>query len=112
MLQDPSLETNLLTQFRLSLNPYLPNYCVSVQYQKHCQRHKMTSPHDPQPKTYSHLNGTQQELLDRFAVSEVCKGWPVYRDSSEWVNYRSMFTADARIWTSTTSFLTLKQFLL
>ncbi|KAF1352408.1 hypothetical protein BDV97DRAFT_397437 [Delphinella strobiligena] len=63
----------------------------------------MTSPYDPQPITYSHLNGTQQELLDRFAVSEVCKGWPVYRDSSEWVNYRSMFTDEARIWTTSSS---------
>ena len=61
----------------------------------------MTSPIDPHSKTYSHVNGTVEELLDRFAVSELCKGWPVYRDASEWQNYRSLFTDDGTVWTST-----------
>lgn len=60
----------------------------------------MTSPVDPQPKVYSHINGSQQEMLDRFAVSEICKGWSVYRDASEWNNYRDLFTEDAHVWTS------------
>lgn len=60
----------------------------------------MTSPNDPQPKIYNHLNGTDQEKLDRFAVSELCKGWCVYRDASEWTNYRDLFTKDANVWTS------------
>jgi hypothetical protein len=53
-----------------------------------------------QPVTYSHINGSTEELLARFAVSEICKGWPVYRDASEWNNYRSFFTDDAFVWTS------------
>ncbi|KAM7220295.1 Pea pathogenicity protein 2 [Rhypophila decipiens] len=60
----------------------------------------MTSPLDPHSKCYSHTNGTVSELLDRFAVSELCKGWPVYRDASEWKNYRSLFTQDATVWTT------------
>jgi len=60
----------------------------------------MTSPVDPQPKVYSHINGSQQELLDRFAVSEICNGWSVYRDASEWSNYRDLWTEDAQVWTS------------
>lgn len=60
----------------------------------------MTSPRDPQTKVYSHLRGSQAELLDRFAVSELCKGWPVYRDASEWKNFASLFCEDAYVWTS------------
>ncbi|KAL2128010.1 hypothetical protein VTI74DRAFT_9842 [Chaetomium olivicolor] len=60
----------------------------------------MTSPRDPHTKCYSHNNGTVEELLDRLAVSELCKGWPVYRDASEWKNYRSLFTEDATVWTT------------
>ncbi|KAK3339906.1 hypothetical protein B0T25DRAFT_466887 [Lasiosphaeria hispida] len=60
----------------------------------------MTSPLDPHTKSYSHINGTTGELLDRLAVSELCKGWPVYRDASEWANYRSLFTEDGTVWTT------------
>ncbi|KAK4129928.1 hypothetical protein BT67DRAFT_430690 [Trichocladium antarcticum] len=60
----------------------------------------MTSPTDPHTTCYSHINGSADELLDRLAVSELCKGWPVYRDASEWKNYRSLFTEDATVWTT------------
>ncbi|KAK7751344.1 hypothetical protein SLS62_006750 [Diatrype stigma] len=60
----------------------------------------MTSPRDPQTKVYSHLRGSQAEFLDRFAVSELCKGWPVYRDASEWKNFASLFCEDAYVWTT------------
>ncbi|KAI0004836.1 hypothetical protein F4779DRAFT_598914 [Xylariaceae sp. FL0662B] len=60
----------------------------------------MTSPLDPQTNVYSHINGTASELLDRLAVSELCKGWPVYRDASEWKNFRSLFCDDAYVWTT------------
>jgi len=60
----------------------------------------MTSPRDPQDNEYVHIRGTQADLLDRLAVSELCKGWPVYRDASEWKNYRSLFAEDAYVWTS------------
>ncbi|KAK3681111.1 hypothetical protein B0T22DRAFT_474019 [Podospora appendiculata] len=59
-----------------------------------------TSPLDPHSKSYSHINGSTSELLDRLAVSELCKGWPVYRDASEWKNYRALFTQDATVWTT------------
>ena len=60
----------------------------------------MTSTLDPMKGVYSHLNGPEKDLLDRFAVSELCRGWPVYRDASEWKNYRNMFAEDAMVWTS------------
>jgi len=60
----------------------------------------MTSPLDPHTKAYSHINGSVAELLDRLAVAELCKGWPVYRDASEWANYRSLFSDDATVWTT------------
>ncbi|WYZ39751.1 hypothetical protein EsH8_IV_000092 [Colletotrichum jinshuiense] len=55
---------------------------------------------EPHSRQYSHIGGASAELLDRLAVSELCKGWPVYRDASEWSNYRSLFTDDAYVWTT------------
>ncbi|KAI1809818.1 hypothetical protein GGS20DRAFT_580384 [Poronia punctata] len=60
----------------------------------------MTSPHDPQIGMYSHINGRMSDLLDRLAVSELCKGWPVFRDASEWKNFRSLFCKEAFVWTT------------
>ncbi|KAI0834531.1 hypothetical protein F5Y06DRAFT_289804 [Hypoxylon sp. FL0890] len=60
----------------------------------------MTSPNDPQANVYSHINGKQTDLITRLAVSELCKGWPVYRDASEWKNFRSLFCNDAYVWTT------------
>ncbi|KAI0392945.1 hypothetical protein F5Y17DRAFT_332927 [Xylariaceae sp. FL0594] len=60
----------------------------------------MTSPHDPQMGVYSHANGTTADLLDRLAISELCKGWPVFRDASEWKNFRSIFCREAFVWTT------------
>ncbi len=60
----------------------------------------MTSPTEPHSKTFSHINGSQSELLDRLTVAELCKGWPVYRDASEWMNFRSIFAEKATVWTS------------
>ncbi len=57
---------------------------------------------ETQPNTYVHINGTLEEILDRYCVSELCKGWPVYRDASEWNNYRNIFAEKgAFIFTST-----------
>jgi len=60
----------------------------------------VTSPNDPHTKLYSHINGSAAQLLDRLAVAELCKGWPVYRDASEWANYQDLFTEDGTVWTS------------
>lgn len=60
----------------------------------------MTSPLEPHTKSFSHINGGTSQLLDRFAVTELCKGWPVYRDNSEWMNYRDLFTDSAKVWTT------------
>ena len=60
----------------------------------------MSTPKEAHTKQYSHIGGDMQSMLDRFAVSELCKGWTVYRDNSEWMNYRSLFTDDAYVWTS------------
>lgn len=59
------------------------------------------TPNETQPTVYSHINGSPEEIRDRYCVSELCKGWPVYRDASEWNNYRDIFAEkDAYIWTS------------
>lgn len=56
----------------------------------------------------NHINGTQDEINARFCIQELCKGWPVYRDFSEWHNYRSLFTKEgAYVWTSTSKYLLL-----
>ncbi|KAJ5797270.1 uncharacterized protein N7503_006566 [Penicillium pulvis] len=49
---------------------------------------------ETQPTVRSHNNGSTEELLDRFAVSEIVKGWPLYRDASEWNNYRDCFSEE------------------
>lgn len=63
----------------------------------------MTSPTDPHTSVFSHINGPPDDILDRLAVAEICKGWPVYRDASEWKNFRSLFAPKATVWTSTSS---------
>ncbi|KAK9774329.1 putative NACHT domain-containing protein [Seiridium cardinale] len=60
----------------------------------------MTTSLDAHTHQYSHVNGSINDMLERFAVSELCKGWPVYRDSSEWKNYRNLFAKDATVWTT------------
>ncbi|CZR62145.1 related to pathogenicity cluster PEP2 [Phialocephala subalpina] len=64
-----------------------------------------------QPATYNHINGSTEEILARFCVSELYKGWPVYRDASEWNNYRSLFTDDAYVWTTWSGGLTIDDFI-
>lgn len=73
----------------------LPSYQVFLQ----CS-YKMTTPNDPHSRQYSHINGSLHDTISRLAVSELCKGWPVYRDASEWANFRSLFADDAHVWTS------------
>ncbi|KAK4082505.1 hypothetical protein Purlil1_11280 [Purpureocillium lilacinum] len=62
----------------------------------------MTSPDDPHTKYFPHTNGPTQHLFDRFAVAELCRGWPMFRDNSEWANFRALFVADgdAYVWTT------------
>ncbi|PWY82014.1 catabolic 3-dehydroquinase [Aspergillus heteromorphus CBS 117.55] len=49
---------------------------------------------ETQPTVWSHINGPESAMLDRYCVSELCKGWPVYRDASEWNHYRDLFVKD------------------
>ena len=55
---------------------------------------------ETQPTSWLHLNGTPDQILDRLCVSELIKGWPVYRDASEWHNLRDCFARDAYVFTS------------
>ncbi|KAI0873304.1 hypothetical protein GGS24DRAFT_501897 [Hypoxylon argillaceum] len=71
----------------------------------------MTSPSDPQLGVYSHINGLPADVLDRLAISELCKGWPVYRDASEWKNFRSLFCPDAYVWTTWSKRQTIDSFI-
>lgn len=49
---------------------------------------------ETQPKLWNNINGTPEEILDRHCVAELAKGWPVYRDSSEWKHYRDCFAEE------------------
>jgi len=70
------------------------------------------TPEEVQPKVYSHINGSPEEILDRYCVSELCKGWPVYRDHSEWNNYRDIFAEkDAFVWTTWSGGLSIEDFI-
>jgi len=70
------------------------------------------TPDETQPTVWSHINGSAEEILDRYCVSELCKGWPVYRDASEWNNYRDIFAEkDAYIWTTWSGGLTIEDFI-
>ncbi|KAH8162529.1 hypothetical protein CIB48_g5728 [Xylaria polymorpha] len=71
----------------------------------------MTSPLDPQLGMYSHVNGHPADILDRLTISELCKGWPVYRDASEWKNFRSLFCQDAFVWTTWSKRQTIDSFI-
>jgi len=59
------------------------------------------TPEETQSNTWLHLNGTADQILDRYCVSELVRGWPLYMDYSEWKNYRDCFTDDARVLTCT-----------
>ncbi|KAI9804619.1 MAG: hypothetical protein M1833_006693 [Piccolia ochrophora] len=65
--------------------------------------YKTTAPPSPTfPASASRNNavGTDDDVLDRMKVREICEGWGTYRDAAEWRNYRSMFHDDAYIATS------------
>jgi hypothetical protein len=49
---------------------------------------------ETQPTLWNHINGTPEEILDRHCVAELARGWPVYRDSSEWTHYRDCFAEE------------------
>ena len=58
-------------------------------------------PEESEPVVTNHINGSTEEILARYCITELCKGWPVYRDASEWKNYRSLFTKEgAHVFTS------------
>ena len=62
-------------------------------------------PEESEPVVTNHINGNTEEILARYCITELCKGWPVYRDASEWQNYRSLFTKEgAYVWTSEQNF--------
>jgi hypothetical protein len=62
-------------------------------------------------RQFSHINGPTSELLDRLAVAEICRGWPVYRDASEWMNFRSLFAKKAYVWTTWSGARTIEEFI-
>ncbi|EXJ74278.1 uncharacterized protein A1O5_02574 [Cladophialophora psammophila CBS 110553] len=69
-------------------------------------------PEETEPVMTSHINGTTEEILARYCVTELCKGWPVYRDASEWKNYRSLFAKEgAYVWTTWSGGLPIEKFI-
>jgi len=69
-------------------------------------------PAESEPVVTSHINGSTEEILARYCITELCRGWPVYRDASEWKNYRSLFTKEgAYVWTTWSGGLTIEDFI-
>ncbi|OJJ45866.1 hypothetical protein ASPZODRAFT_68951 [Penicilliopsis zonata CBS 506.65] len=67
---------------------------------------------ETQPTVWSHINGTTEEIIDRYLVTELCKGWPVYRDASEWKNYRDCFVDQGGyIFTTWSGGMTIEDFI-
>ncbi|KAJ5640947.1 hypothetical protein N7528_000572 [Penicillium herquei] len=67
---------------------------------------------ETQPTIWSHINGSTEEILDRYAVTEIVKGWPLYRDASEWNHYRDCFSDEgAYIFTTWSGGMTIDQFI-
>lgn len=55
-----------------------------------------------QPVIQNHNNRGRDKILDRYCVSELCKGWAVYLGASEWKNYTELFVEEGGyVWTST-----------
>jgi len=69
-------------------------------------------PEESEPVVTSHINGSADETIARLQITELCKGWPVYRDASEWKNYRSLFAKEgAYVWTTWSGGLTIEKFI-
>ncbi|KAL3464872.1 catabolic 3-dehydroquinase [Aspergillus heterothallicus] len=67
---------------------------------------------ETQPTLWNHINGTPEEVLDRHCVAELAKGWPVYRDSSEWKHYRDCFAEEGGyIFTTWSGGMTIDDFI-
>ncbi|ODM16570.1 hypothetical protein SI65_08077 [Aspergillus cristatus] len=66
---------------------------------------------ETQPAHWLHFNGTPDQILDRYCVSELLRGWPVYRDASEWKNYRECFSDDAYVFTTWSGGLPIDDFI-
>ncbi|PVH69069.1 PEP2-like protein [Cadophora sp. DSE1049] len=47
-------------------------------------------------------NGPSDLALERYKLRELAEGWPMYRDSCEWENFKSIFHPDAFIYTTWT----------
>jgi hypothetical protein len=45
-------------------------------------------------------NGPDELAIERYKLRELSEGWPCYRDACEWQNFRSIFEADAWVYTS------------
>ncbi|GAA5880172.1 hypothetical protein JCM8547_006578 [Rhodosporidiobolus lusitaniae] len=54
----------------------------------------------PTPSSTTVNNGTVEQKLDRYAIRELCEGWPCHRDAWNWKHFRSIFTDDAQIFTT------------
>ncbi|CAG9950591.1 unnamed protein product [Clonostachys rosea f. rosea IK726] len=54
----------------------------------------------PHGASRNNRSGTDADALERFKIREICEGYPLYRDVSEWENFRSLFHDDAYVATS------------
>lgn len=49
----------------------------------------------------SSINGTLEQAIERFKLREICEGFPVHRDASEWSKFRALFAKeDAYVFTT------------
>ncbi|KAJ4179766.1 hypothetical protein NW767_014539 [Fusarium falciforme] len=54
----------------------------------------------PRGASRNNRSGTDADALERFKIREICEGYPLYRDVSEWENFQSLFHEDAYVATS------------
>ncbi|KAI9154780.1 PEP2-like protein [Paramyrothecium foliicola] len=50
--------------------------------------------------TRNSQSGGDAATLERFKIREICEGYPLYRDVSDWENFRAIFHDDAYVATS------------
>ncbi|KAJ7211180.1 putative pathogenesis associated protein Pep2 [Mycena pura] len=56
-------------------------------------------------------NGPDDLVLERFKLRELAEGWPMYRDSREWENFRSIFHHGAFVYTTWTGRISVEDFI-
>ncbi|KAK9452829.1 hypothetical protein V1511DRAFT_117894 [Dipodascopsis uninucleata] len=68
-------------------------------------------PDGTRPQHAIRNNGPDHLALERYKLRELAEGWPCYRDSCEWENFRSIFHSDAYVYTTWTGRTAIEDFI-